>query len=67
MKFTDDALKEIAKQAYARNTGARALRSVVEDFMMEVMYELPDMKHNSVVTITQAIVTEHFAKKKEAA
>ncbi len=42
LEFTDDALQAIAKKALAREVGARALRSVIESLMLELMYELPD-------------------------
>ena len=42
LEFTPDALIEIAKKAKAKDTGARGLRSIVEDIMLDIMYELPD-------------------------
>lgn len=42
LEFTDDALREIAKRALLRKTGARALRAVMEDFMLDLVYDLPD-------------------------
>jgi ATP-dependent Clp protease ATP-binding subunit ClpX len=42
IEFTPDALVEIAKRAKAKDTGARGLRSIVEDVMLDIMYELPD-------------------------
>jgi ATP-dependent Clp protease ATP-binding subunit ClpX len=42
LEFTSDALLEIAKKAKAKDTGARGLRSIVEDIMLDIMYELPD-------------------------
>jgi ATP-dependent Clp protease ATP-binding subunit ClpX len=44
LEFTDDALVAVADKAMARDTGARALRSILEEVMMELMFELPDMK-----------------------
>ncbi len=41
LEFTDGALREIAHRAMARNTGARALRAVTEEIMLDIMYELP--------------------------
>ncbi|RJQ10771.1 MAG: ATP-dependent Clp protease ATP-binding subunit ClpX, partial [Bacillota bacterium] len=41
LEFTDDALKTIAREALKRNTGARGLRAILEDMMLDVMYELP--------------------------
>jgi ATP-dependent Clp protease ATP-binding subunit ClpX len=43
LTFTDGALKEIAKKAMARETGARALRAVLDEIMIELMYDLPDL------------------------
>ena len=43
LSFTDEALSEIARKAILKGTGARALRSIIEDIMMEVMYELPSL------------------------
>src|SRR3954471_12561232 len=45
VEFEQAALKQIARLAKARDTGARGLRSIVEEVMMDVMYELPDMEH----------------------
>src|SRR5439155_23036633 len=41
LQFTDDALKEIAAQAIKRKTGARGLRAILEQAMLDVMYEIP--------------------------
>ena len=41
MSFTDDALRAIAERAIAQKTGARGLRTVLEETLMEVMYEIP--------------------------
>jgi ATP-dependent Clp protease ATP-binding subunit ClpX len=46
LNFTDDALEEIADRAAKRETGARALRAVVEEIMLPLMYELPDQEHD---------------------
>ena len=45
LKFTDEALTEIARQALDRKTGARGLRGVIENAMLDIMYEIPS-KHN---------------------
>ncbi|APW62378.1 ATP-dependent Clp protease ATP-binding subunit ClpX [Paludisphaera borealis] len=42
VEFTPDALQEIAKKAKAKDTGARGLRSIVEEIMLDIMFELPD-------------------------
>ncbi|MFW6336911.1 MAG: ATP-dependent Clp protease ATP-binding subunit ClpX [Phycisphaeraceae bacterium] len=48
LEFTDDALHELAERAIARETGARALRSVLEEIMLGYMYELPDLDNENV-------------------
>lgn len=55
LEFTPEALREIAKAAVKKGTGARGLRSVIEGFIGEVMFDLPDYS-GSVVTITDKIV-----------
>ncbi|KAJ6794089.1 uncharacterized protein M6B38_307000 [Iris pallida] len=44
LHFTDSALRLIAKKAVAKNTGARGLRAILENFLTEAMYEIPDVK-----------------------
>ncbi|MGE3180565.1 MAG: ATP-dependent Clp protease ATP-binding subunit ClpX [Phycisphaerae bacterium] len=56
LSFSDESLIEIARRAIKRDTGARALRGVVEEFMMPYMYELPDMKKNLEYHVTDAVV-----------
>ncbi len=56
LDFKVDAVRAIAKEAYRRKTGARALRSIVEELMLEVMYELPSRKDVSRCTITREMV-----------
>ncbi len=56
LEFKPDALKAIAIEAYRRKTGARALRAIVEELMLEVMYELPSRKDVSCCTITREMV-----------
>ncbi|QOJ13307.1 MAG: ATP-dependent Clp protease ATP-binding subunit ClpX [Planctomycetia bacterium] len=56
LDFTDDALAEIARRAMQRDTGARALRGVVEDFMLEAMFELPDAKPGGRYVVTADVV-----------
>jgi len=59
--FEDDALKEIIKVAKKRGTGARGLRSVMEDVMLDIMYALPSRKDVNYCRITKDVVL----KKKE--
>ncbi|MEB3356387.1 MAG: ATP-dependent protease ATP-binding subunit ClpX [Synechococcales bacterium] len=56
LEFKADAIRAIAKEAYRRKTGARALRGIVEELMLEVMYELPSRKDVSRCTITKEMV-----------
>ncbi len=55
LDFDPDSLKEIAQKAIKRKTGARGLRSILEDIMLDVMYELPEYS-NKTVTITQDVI-----------
>ena len=43
LEFTEDAIKEIAKEAIRRKTGARGLRAIMEEVMMDIMFEIPSM------------------------
>ena len=67
--FQNDALRAIASLAIERNTGARGLRSIIEEVMTELMYELPSMKDVSKITITKNAVLgkskPKYTKKKE--
>ena len=58
LKFTDDALQAIAKEALHRKTGARGLRSILEEVMLDTMYELPSRKDIQECTITRDVVTK---------
>ncbi len=60
LEFMDDALDAIAEEALRRNTGARGLRAIIEDVMLEVMYEVP-----SRIDITKVVVTRDVIAKKE--
>ena len=50
--FTDDAISKIARRAIERGTGARGLRSIMEEMMLPIMYEIPSMENLKSVTIT---------------
>jgi ATP-dependent Clp protease ATP-binding subunit ClpX len=56
LEFTPSALREVARMAKKRDTGARGLRSIVEGFMTEVMYELPDIENKTKFVVTDAVV-----------
>jgi ATP-dependent Clp protease ATP-binding subunit ClpX len=57
LEFTKDALKALAKKALARKTGARGLRSIVENILLDVMYSLPGKSNLEKVIIDQDVVT----------
>ncbi len=57
LAFTDDALKAIAKKAIERKTGARGLRSILEDILLDTMFELPGMKNVTEVVVNEEAVT----------
>jgi hypothetical protein len=56
LKFTDDALKAIAQMALKRKTGARGLRSVIEESMMEIMFEIPSKSNVKEVIIDERVI-----------
>ena len=56
--FTKKALDAIAKKAMERKTGARGLRSIVENALLETMYELPSMENVKLVTVDDKVINE---------
>ena len=58
LDFTEEALRAIAKKAMEKDTGARALRAIIEDFMLDIMYEIPKDENIGQVTITEDYI-EH--------
>ncbi|MBX9787754.1 MAG: ATP-dependent Clp protease ATP-binding subunit ClpX [Pirellulales bacterium] len=56
LHFTDDAMRSIARKAHAKETGARGLRAVIEDLMLDIMYELPEQARGGRYVITETIV-----------
>ncbi len=58
LTFTDDALRAIAQEALRRKTGARGLRSILEEVMLDTMYELPSRHDIQECTITRDVVTK---------
>ncbi len=56
LEFQPEAIRAIAREAYRRKTGARALRTIVEEIMLDVMYELPSRKDLTRCSITQEMV-----------
>ncbi len=69
LTITDEALRAIAKKAIERKTGARGLRAIMEDNLLELMYDIPDKKNVSEIIINEEVVNEHkepvFIYKKE--
>ena len=53
LEFEEEALRAVAKKAAAKKTGARALRSIIEEFMMDIMYEIPKDEMIGKVVITK--------------
>lgn len=60
LTFEEDALREVARLAIAKKTGARGLRAILEDVMLDIMYELPDMNG-----IRECIITKGSISSKE--
>ncbi|GIT91879.1 ATP-dependent Clp protease ATP-binding subunit ClpX [Jannaschia pagri] len=58
LTFTDDALQAIAKRAIERKTGARGLRSIMEDILLDTMFELPGME-----TVDEVVVNEEAVRR----
>lgn len=56
LEFSEEALKAIAEKAMTKNTGARALRSIIEDFMLDIMYEIPKDDNIGKVIITREYI-----------
>ena len=56
LEFKDDAIEEIAKKAITKKTGARGLRSILENILLKTMFELPDMENVVKVTVDSASV-----------
>ncbi|HEX5565242.1 MAG TPA: ATP-dependent protease ATP-binding subunit ClpX [Sporosarcina sp.] len=61
LRFEEDALLEIAKEAIERKTGARGLRSIIENIMLDIMYELPSLDE-----VTECIITKDSVLKKSS-
>lgn len=61
LTFTDDAVKAVAKRAERLRTGARALRAIMEEVMLDLMYEIPAQSHVRTVLITDGVIEGHAA------
>ncbi len=58
LEFKDEAIHEIAQTAYDQKTGARGIRSIVEDIMTDIMYDIPSQKGISKIIVDAAMVRE---------
>jgi len=63
LTFTDDALHTIAKKAIERKTGARGLRAIMEENLLQIMYDLPDKQDVVEIIIDDKVITEGKAPK----
>ena len=63
LKFTDGALKAIADLAIQRNMGARGLRTIIENSIMDIMYEAPSEEDIETVEVTKDVITKHAKPK----
>ena len=59
LTFSDSALQEIAQLAISRNMGARGLRSIIENALMDVMYRIPSEDDIESVQVTKDVITKH--------
>jgi ATP-dependent Clp protease ATP-binding subunit ClpX len=73
LTFTDDAVAAVAEEASKRQIGARGLRAILEDIMLDIMYELPSQSAISECIINREVVIERarpiilYKKKAESA
>ncbi len=63
LSFDPDSVEAIANEAYKRKTGARALRSIIEELMLDIMYTLPSEENVKEFTITKIMVDNLFSPK----
>ena len=59
LKFTDGGVRAIAEQAFTRKTGARGLRSILEENMLDIMFDLPSRDDVEEVVISEDVITKH--------
>ncbi|MCI7238918.1 MAG: ATP-dependent Clp protease ATP-binding subunit ClpX [Anaerococcus sp.] len=58
LSFEDEAIKEIANKAYKQNTGARGLKTIMEDLLLDLMYEIPSMDDLEEVVVTKESIED---------
>ncbi len=63
LTVTDAALRAIAKKAIERKTGARGLRAIMEENLLQIMYDLPDKQDISEIVIDEKVINDHKAPK----
>jgi len=61
LKFTEEALRAIAKEAMKRKSGARGLRAIMENIMLDVMYDMPSQPNIKEVVVSEEVVTRNEA------
>ncbi len=59
LEFKEEAVKAVAREAMRRNTGARALRAIIEDIMLEVMYDMPSRTDIAKCVVTREVIENH--------
>jgi ATP-dependent Clp protease ATP-binding subunit ClpX len=59
LEFGDDAIEAIADQAMLRGTGARGLRAIIEEVLLNVMYEVPSREDVAKVVVTKEVVLDN--------
>ncbi|MGN6250816.1 MAG: AAA family ATPase, partial [Marmoricola sp.] len=59
LEFTDDAVSAIADKAMERGTGARGLRAIIEEVLLNVMYDVPSREDIAKVVVTREVVEDH--------
>lgn len=62
LEFEPEAIRAIAQEAYRRKTGARALRGIVEEIMLDVMYEIPSRQD-----VQHCVITKEMVEKRSTA
>ena len=63
LEFQPEAVRAIAREAHRRKTGARALRGIIEDLMLDLMYDLPSQNEVDKFVITEELVEECHGNK----
>ncbi len=61
LKFTEGAMKAIAKKAVTRKTGARGLRAILEEVMLDLMYDVPSQQNVKEVVINEEVINSREA------